>query len=445
MALGDVLQGIGDFAGAFATRGTIADIRQARQRTESQDLERNLRRKILDKVAASDRFDPSQSRELRSLAALNPPAAEELARVTGGFRRSRLRARSLDSQTASRLLKAGQFGGAIDFLNDRIGAVTESNGDPSETQGILNQVMEIAQNQDGPLLDDVIDTLDANVQFGVERDLIAGPKPEKFIETTKAGQAIVQTARGIEARDIPGLTPIRDLEAGLPKKLLQDLSPNVRGQATEAFKLAGGGKDGLKAFNEVVETAKVTTRREDVPQILDASFPRTSPAERAQLDAVMQAATNVDSGLKQADKIRTEQRRLKKAQGFQRRAIDLLTNIIGNDQLGDIVGSIEGAIDFRFTDVESELIADIDEAQNILTAENMDLMTGVLSESDIKLLKNLSSGALNRKRSEKRFRADAQSLLDKLSSALVQTVDDQPPGTQQAGTQSGRFTVEVIQ
>jgi len=74
-------------------------------------------------------------------------------------------------------------------------------------------------------------------------------------------------------------------------------------------------------------------------------------------------------------------------------------------------------------------------------------MSGVLSESDIRILQNLASGALNRKRGEKRFRKDAQGLLDKLSAKLVQTVDDTfQPTTQQPTAQPGtigRFTVEV--
>ena len=52
-------------------------------------------------------------------------------------------------------------------------------------------------------------------------------------------------------------------------------------------------------------------------------------------------------------------------------------------------------------------------------------MTGVLSESDIKILKNLSGGALNRQRTEGRFRKDVKELRDKLSSVAVVTVDEQ--------------------
>ena len=63
--------------------------------------------------------------------------------------------------------------------------------------------------------------------------------------------------------------------------------------------------------------------------------------------------------------------------------------------------------------------ADIDEVASILTADNLKLMSGVLSESDIKLLKALSSGALNRRRGETRFRKDVGKMLDRLSSNLA--------------------------
>jgi hypothetical protein len=66
----------------------------------------------------------------------------------------------------------------------------------------------------------------------------------------------------------------------------------------------------------------------------------------------------------------------------------------------------------------------------------MDLMTGVLSESDIAILRNLSSGAVNRKRSEERFRADATKLLEKLSSTDVKTIDDQAVSASKKDKQS---------
>ena len=139
----------------------------------------------------------------------------------------------------------------------------------------------------------------------------------------------------------------------------------------------------------------------------------------------MDSAKTTESGLKAAGKIRSDQRRNKKAQAFQIRAVELLTKILASDELDDVLGSIEGSIDFRIQDAEAEIISDIEEATNILTADNMDLMSGVLSESDIRILKTISGGGLNRKRSEERFRTDVQTMIDKLNSQQVLTVDDQ--------------------
>ncbi len=141
----------------------------------------------------------------------------------------------------------------------------------------------------------------------------------------------------------------------------------------------------------------------------------------------MDSAKTTDAGLKAADSVRSEQRRLKKAKSFQADAVTLLQGIIDHPELNDVIGSIEGAIDFRLQDSEAELIADIDQATNILTADNMDLMTGVLSESDIAILKSISGGGLNRRRTPTRFKSDVQKMIDKLSAAQVTTIDDTSP------------------
>jgi hypothetical protein len=308
-------------------------------------------------------------------------------------------------------LNSGDLEGARDALMLRRGQIIQRGGDTTQTDqaiGLLGQEGGVEKLKLGS------ERLIAQAQ---QMDILKPSATAKDDFTLKAG----------EKRFDRGGTVIAEVKGDLseaPEGLLRGLSSVERERAKAAFSAAGGGKEGVKALNESIKITRETTQREDVPQILDSSFPNASPAERAQLEAVMTGAKTVESGLKQADKIRAEQRRLKKAKGFQERAVSLLDNILSSDQLGDVTGSIEGAIDFRFTDVEAELVADIDEAQNILTAENMDLMTGVLSESDIKLLKNLSSGALNRRRGVKRFIKDATLLRDKLNSQLVQTVDD---------------------
>ncbi len=212
----------------------------------------------------------------------------------------------------------------------------------------------------------------------------------------------------------------------IPEELLSGLDEQIATKGAAAYRAAGGGKDGLKAFNEIVDKGGESQRRAASPQILSSNFPTASPAELDQLQATMDAAKTTESGLKNAEKVRKEQRRLKKAKTFQGRALDLINRILNSDQLGDVLGSLEGRIDIKlFSDAESQVIADIEEAGNILTADNMDLMTGVLSESDIQILKNLSGGALIRTRTEERFVEDLTALRDKLSSQNVTTVDDE--------------------
>lgn len=282
-------------------------------------------------------------------------------------------------------------------------------------------------------LDDVI------AQTGI---LMRGEAPEQF--TLKPGER-----RFVGEREIAAVPKETEGAAEIPPELVIGLDPEIANKGAAAFRAAGGGKDGLTAFQKIVDAGTEQQRRQASPQIIENTFSRASEAERVQLQAVMDAAKTTESGLKAAGKVREEQRRTKKAKDFQARAIELIDNILSNDELDDILGSIEGGIDFRLQDAESELIADIEEAGNILTADNMDLMTGVLSESDIRILKNLSGGALNRKRSEKRFRGDLTKLRDKLNSQQVITVDDTAaeraaPRTEQAVPPSGRQGGELM-
>ena len=226
-----------------------------------------------------------------------------------------------------------------------------------------------------------------------------------------------------------------DFNSVIPQALVEGLTDSVAAKGAAAFQAAGGGKDGVNAYVKVVEKATEQEQRVSLPKLLKNSFPNASPAEFKELEAAALSGKTVESGLNSARDVRVEQRRLKKAKGFQDRAVQLLNKILASDQVGDVTGSAEGAYDFRFSDAEAELIADIDEAQNILTADNMDLMTGVLSESDIKLLKNLSSGGLNRRRGKKRFIQDVTQMRDRLSSQAVLTTDDRAAASGTSPTQ----------
>ena len=315
-------------------------------------------------------------------------------------------------------LSAGNYDLAITGLNNRLVELNARGADTGFTQGIRNL---LDAGPDG--VQEAQRILTAGDQEAVTREILDPVAVADPIQLSANERLIDPATRKVLIDVVPDA---QEAITQTPPALLAGLDPQTQERASAAFVAAGGGSAGVNALNDQVALGAESQQRADVPQMLSASFPNASPAERAQLDAAVAGAKSVDAGMKIASDIRTEQRRLTKAKGFQQRAVQLLNGILANTELNAVIGPIQGsAAGFHMLDpMETDVIADINEIQDILTAENMDLMTGVLSESDIQLLKNLSSGALNRTRSEDRFRRDATTLRDKLSSALVETVDD---------------------
>lgn len=266
-------------------------------------------------------------------------------------------------------------------------------------------------------------------------------EPVSALDTAKIAKLKAETVK-IQEKEV---TP-KDLSTKGLKTITGSLSPELAEQAEAAFNLAGGGKDGLKALNDVIKTGVEAERRAAAPETLKANFPQADEAELQELQAVVDSSKTTESGFKEASKLRTKQRQVKKGKVFQKRAVDLLDRILNADELNDVLGSIEGTDEgFIFGqkirgDAESEIIADIEEAGNILTADNLDIMSGVLSETDIKIIANLAGGALNRKRGEAAFIKDVTELRGKLQAALgVVGGDKLPKGT--VDNKDGTFTL----
>ena len=292
----------------------------------------------------------------------------------------------------------------------------------------------------------------------------APAQPSQF-EQAKTAQTIAQTAQ--IGKDKPVVTSELDkakiaklqaetsqLGGGKPKTiealdvLVSEASPELQEQAKAAYELAGGGDKGVKALQKVLEGGVELERRAAAPETLKANFPQADEAELQELQAVVDSSKTTESGFKEAGKLRTKQRQVKKGKVFQKRAVDLLDRILGADELNDVIGSIEGSDESLIPfggqkirgDAESEIIADIEEAGNILTADNLDIMSGVLSETDIKIIANLAGGALNRKRGEAAFIKDVTELRTKLQAALgVVGGDKLPKGT--TDNNDGTFTL----
>lgn len=341
--------------------------------------------------------------KIGDLARISPDKALKFAEATGVPLTSQGRIKNLMGINimGAKLLQAGQIQEAAQFLEEEAAKVEELTKQPASR---LRAVVEAIRTGNQEIVTNFM-------RSGLALDPTQGPSELDQAKTAKLQAETAAIGGGGRGRG--------------PASLLKDLSTPMKQRANEAFDLAGGGKDGIKAMNAQIELDRTTTQREDVPELLTASFPNANEAELQQLQAAVDGSKTVAVGLKAADKVRVEQRRLVKAATFQGRAVRLLDNILNNPELNDVLGSIEGDDSSFFgitvrSDGESTAIADIEEVEAILTSDNMSLMTGVLSESDIKILKNLSSGALNRKRSEARFIKDVTEMRDRLKSVIAQ-------------------------
>lgn len=184
------------------------------------------------------------------------------------------------------------------------------------------------------------------------------------------------------------------------------LSEDEAAAAMQAYTLAGGGKDGLKAYEVSAKNAQAATKMkpENLKTYIDNQWPSASDEEKAQILTAMQGAGDPKAAA-------TKGAEIFKNQGIQRKAyqrlgtsINLIDRILGSGDIGDVTGSLEGRWPWRpLSDDESGLIADIGELENILTAENLDMMSGTLSDTDIAIIRQTAGGALNRTRSKDEF------------------------------------------
>jgi hypothetical protein len=323
----------------------------------------------------------------------------------------------------------------LSALKQNRAAILARGGETSDTDAGIA----LAESGDFETLNNEIQGIITNGERrGLIKPLAAGPSQ---FEQAKTAQVIAQTEQigkekpeTVSALDKAKIAKINAEIAGASKgaetpalnTLIAGASVEAQDKAKAAYGLAGGGKDGLKALTASLETSVETEQRAAAPETLKANFPQADEAELQELQAVVDSSKTTESGFKAADKLRTKQRQVKKGKVFQKRAVDLLDRILGADELNDVIGSIEGSDESLIPfggqklrgDNESEIIADIEEAGNILTADNLDIMSGVLSETDIKIISNLAGGALNRKRGEAAFKKDVTDLRAKLAGQL---------------------------
>lgn len=118
------------------------------------------------------------------------------------------------------------------------------------------------------------------------------------------------------------------------------------------------------------------------------------------------------------------------------RALSITESLISNPNLKSAVGAIQGQYVPTFRAGTADVEVAFDELKNLLTMGNLERMTGVLSESDIKLIASAASG-LDLRMSD----AAAASKLNEIKSRLVMRLKEKgliPPDYGTPGVFSGQ-------
>lgn len=218
-------------------------------------------------------------------------------------------------------------------------------------------------------------------------------------------------------------------ERSAPKSIISALPSEIQEQAAEAYRAAGGGKDGLSAIERLEERyaqrnkqSRESAARENIPQALRVRYPDATEQELATLGNTVRSANSLESGWAAADKVRSNQVTQRKKDRVLSNVASTVENILSNDEWKDVVGNLEGntegVMGFIFGEQggglfegnEKNAINDFDYLRDLLTAENLDMMSGVLSESDIKILANIGSGGTARTYDEDRVEGALKNL-----------------------------------
>ncbi len=209
----------------------------------------------------------------------------------------------------------------------------------------------------------------------------------------------------------------------IPEVLVAGLDDDVAARAAAAYRAGNGGSSGITAANKVIEDSKELARMENMAVSLSEIFPSADDAEMAELQSIVRNAESYEKGMESAQKRRESQKMDSAGRENKLRGIQLVNRILDNKELKAVIGGMEGShsIDSRqhmFDQLEINAIADIENLSDILTGDNLGMMSGVLSESDMKIIANIAGGGLNRQRSLEVFKADIKAIKEVLERAF---------------------------
>jgi len=385
----------------------------------------------------------------------------------------------LDARVASRMFDEGDYGSIVELFGDRENLLGE-DVNKSDSIEIKNLARAASNNPEAKArLGQVLSRID---NMGMDYGVIPrpeAPKPLSAASINQSGQVVLPTAEGgFRASQVEGFTPNQQdravfqdinsitrfvdtgervpvtdgamslsaiqggssdmsildqraeeqsrLDRTIPPSLLRDLSPSMQAEAQEVWSSLGGGSASMTAYNALLKTDRERGRRGSLDQTLSTVFPSATNDELGQLRAIVDQAEDVETGMALATTTREQQKTNKKGREVQQNALIIAKRIRNNGDLNAVLGSKQGAsqlgdLAHRNDPGETDAIVDIENLLNMLTADNLSMMTGVLSETDIQIIADVAGGGLNRLRSEGLFKADLDRIITSLSNSLIRS------------------------
>jgi hypothetical protein len=322
----------------------------------------------------------------------------------------RQKAMAQDAMRVYSSLSDGKYDDAIELIDDRVKSINELGGDASDTLEIRNLIV-------SGRLDEAQQELGGFLELAMQNGLIEAPKaPEAY--TLGPGQVRFEGGRQIAAvpanqSDQGPLTPMAKLRADLAAgRITQgDFDAEMARINQPTTQAQPAPVTDIGRINRAVQTGEITPEQGDT--MLNAAI------QKQEIELATGQA-RIDETENRNQMILNEMTRLYDLSG------SLLANKSG---LARSTGPVSARIPTLRQDA-SDFKADLEEFRNLLTMANLGRMTGVLSESDIRLIASASSG-ISETASEERMRekiiAIRERIIPKLIAAGVLPTDGSAP------------------
>lgn len=274
-------------------------------------------------------------------------------------------------EAASDALKSGDIEGILQKYPDKAANI----------QALYNtqQQVKVMQNSG----------VDVRRAAGQSYNAMARGDKEGAKQIVRANKAIIEGA-GDPSLTVERMEQLIDEDPGQAAQMMRGL-----------YTLSGGNEDtllGVKGELSSFEAAKVRQKNAEIALEAEKNKREALADERDKTTDALRTQKLENEIALSDQKIVAGEQEQKEAVANQQAAFDnmndivnLATGLIKNTNLPDVVGGFD-TLTPTFFGTSQDVLNTANRLKNLLTLENLDLMTGVLSESDIRILASAASG-----------------------------------------------------